>query len=63
MVPDTVAGAIYLSIVDMVLLSLLLLLIGFILSKIFPLFGKLEKFFNTKKNRRSVADEVFIKAF
>ncbi|MDI3519205.1 MAG: hypothetical protein PWQ34_1352 [Caldanaerobacter sp.] len=49
MVPDTVAGAIYLSIVDMVLLSLLLLLIGFILSKIFPLFGKLEKFFNTKK--------------
>ncbi|MGB9779708.1 hypothetical protein [Caldanaerobacter sp.] len=49
MIPDTVLGAVYLSIVDMILLSLLLLLIGAILSKIFPLFGKLEKFFSTKK--------------
>ncbi|MGI1691034.1 hypothetical protein [Thermoanaerobacter uzonensis] len=48
MVPDTILGAIYLSIIDMVLLSMLLLLIGAILSKIFPLFGKIEKFINKK---------------
>ncbi|KHO62930.1 hypothetical protein THYS13_10230 [Thermoanaerobacter sp. YS13] len=48
MVPDTILGAIYLSIIDMVLLSMLLLLIGAILSNIFPLFGKIEKFINKK---------------
>lgn len=48
MIPDTIIGAIYLSIIDMVLLSLLLFMIGTIL-KAFPLINKIEKLFNRNK--------------
>ncbi|MGB9679393.1 MAG: hypothetical protein ACPLW7_02760 [Minisyncoccia bacterium] len=43
MIPNTVLGAVYLSIIDMILLLLLLLVIGGLL-KLFPLINKIEQY-------------------
>lgn len=47
MIPDTVLGAVYLSIIDMILLSLLLFVIGSILRS-FPLVNKIENLLKKK---------------
>ncbi|SNX54296.1 hypothetical protein [Thermoanaerobacterium sp. RBIITD] len=51
MIPDNLYGALYLSVLDMVLLIVFLTLIGWVL-KLFPIINKFIRIFNRKEDKK-----------